>query len=128
MAIGFLVFFIFSFQMTYINSLSSISVLLAHSIPIFTVFILYFTLFYQIFSHKILKNILFSFTFLNIISFVLYSGYSIKDLIEHNFSFTFFNHCLWFISSLLCAYHSLKKNDTINQKEDNYELCKIPKN
>lgn len=125
--IGFIAF-IYSFQLTYINSIESTSVLLAHSIPIFTFFVLYYTLFYQYINNKLIKYFLIFFTLLNTISFTLYFVYSIKDLIHHNFSFTFFNHLLWFISSLLCLYHSLKKNDIIKQKENNHELCKISSN
>lgn len=68
--IGFIAF-IYSFQLTYINSIESISVLLAHSIPIFTFFVLYSTLFYQYINNKLIKYFLIFFTLLNTISFTL---------------------------------------------------------
>ena len=108
--------FIFDFKLEYLKHLH---ILLAHGIPIFSPIIIYVFLLNKLVPYKLFTWIIKSLGYLMIVSYLLFSYYSTQDIFIDNFSFTFFNQSLWFLSAFLCLvslYYS-SKNNIINHTE-----------
>lgn len=109
-----LIGFFSDFQWEY---LKSIHLLLGHAVPIFSTITVYFYLVYSLVSYKFFAYVSKITGTITILSYLSFIYLSIQDMIIHDFSFSFFNQTLWFISSLLCVFSLFKwtKDDTIEK-------------
>ena len=90
-------------------------VLIGFAVPVFTLLTIFFYALYQLTEWKIVKNITKVLSVLSIWAYLAHIYLSIVSIIENDFSFSFFNKTLWFLSSLLCFFSLFKwsKPDTI---------------
>ena len=92
--LGFIAF-IFDFKVEY---LKHTHILFAHSIPILSPIIIYSFLMFKLVPYRLFGWIVKYLGYLIIVSYFLFSYYSTQDIFIENFSFSFFNQSLWFLS------------------------------
>lgn len=93
--------------------------LIGFAVPVFTLLTIVFYALYQLIEEKLIKNIAKTLSVLSICSYISYIYLTIISIIQNDFSFSFFNQSLWFLSSLLCFFSLFKwsNRDTITSGE-----------
>lgn len=96
-----LVGFLTSFESEY---LLHAYLLIGFAVPIFTSLTVFFYTIYRLGDFKFAQRISKTMSVLSILSYLSYLYLSMVSILENDFSLSFFNESLWFLSSLLCFF------------------------